>query len=100
MCLIFEQYIDGKSTGQIAKELAERGMLRQMDKQAQIANLREIYADVMDYGDLEQKKEKLEAERDGVSERYQKEIEQNARVAQDQGEYQKRADELAADGKV
>ena len=30
--LIFEQYIDGKSTGQIAKELAERGMLRQMDK--------------------------------------------------------------------
>ena len=72
-------------------------MLRQMDKQAQIANLREIYADVMDYGDLEQEKEKLEAERDGVSERYQKEIEQNARVAQDQGEYQKRADELAAE---
>lgn len=72
-------------------------MLRQMDKQAQIADLREIYADVMDYGDLEQEKEKLEAERDGVSEKYQKEIEQNARVAQDQGEYQKRADELAAE---
>ena len=72
-------------------------MLRQMDKQAQIANLREIHADVMDYEDLEQEKARLEAERDGVSERYQKEIEQNARVAQDQGEYQKRADELAAE---
>ena len=48
-------------------------MLRQMDKQAQIANLGEIYADVMDYGDLEREKEKLEAERDGVSEKYQKE---------------------------
>lgn len=43
------------------------------------------------------KKQKLEAELDGVSEKYQKEIEQNARVAQDQGEYQKRADELAAE---
>lgn len=39
-------------------------MFRQMDKQAQIANLNEIYADVMDYGDLEQEKEKLEAERE------------------------------------
>ena len=68
-----------------------------MDKQAQIANLGEIHADVMDYGDLERDKERLEAERDGVSERYQKEIEQNARVAQDQGEYQERADELAAE---
>ena len=72
-------------------------MLRQMDKQAQIANLREIYADVMAYGDLEQEKERLEAERGGVSGRYEKEISQNARVAQDQGEYQKRADELASE---
>ena len=72
-------------------------MLRQMDKQAQIANLREIYADVMAYGDLEQEKERLEAERGGVSGSYEKEISQNARVAQDQGEYQKRADELASE---
>ena len=72
-------------------------MLRQMDKQAQIANLNEIYADVMDYGDLEQEKGRLKGERDGVSDRYQKEIEQNARVAQDQGEYQKHAAELAAE---
>ena len=87
-------------TPTVTEEDIKRGferMLRQMDKQAQIANLREIYADVMDYGDLEQEKEKLEAERDGVSEKYQKEIEQNARVAQDQGEYQKRADELASE---
>ena len=72
-------------------------MLRQMDKQVQIANLGEIYADVMDYGDLEREKEKLEAERGGVSGRYEKEISQNARVAQDQGEYQKRADEPASE---
>lgn len=72
-------------------------MLRQMDKQVQIANLGEIYADVMDYGDLEQEKERLKAERDEVSGRYEKEISQNARVAQDQGEYQKRADELASE---
>ena len=72
-------------------------MLWQMDKQVQIANLGEIYADVMDYGDLEQEKERLKAERDEVSGRYEKEISQNARVAQDQGEYQKRADELAAE---
>jgi hypothetical protein len=72
-------------------------MLRQMDKQVQSANLGEIYADVMDYGDLEQEKERLKAERDEVSGRYEKEISQNARVAQDQGEYQKRADELAAE---
>jgi len=87
-------------TPTVTEEDIKRGferMLRQMDKQAQIANLNEIYADVMDYGDLEQEKERLEAERAGVSERYQKEIEQNARVAQDQGEYQKRADELAAE---
>ena len=68
-----------------------------MDKQVQIANLGEIYADVMDYGDLEQEKERLKAERDEVSGRYEKEISQNARVAQDQGEYQKRADELASE---
>ena len=66
-------------------------------KRGQIANLGEIHADVMDYGDLEREKERLEAERDGVSERYQKEIEQNARVAQDQGKYQERAAELAAE---
>ena len=72
-------------------------MLRQMDKQVQIANMGEIYADVMDYGDLEQEKERLKAERDEVSGRYEKEISQNARVAQDQGEYQKRADELASE---
>ena len=72
-------------------------MLRQMDKQAQIANLREIYADIMYYGDLEQEKERLEAKRDVVGRRYEKEISQNARVAQDQGEYQKRADELASE---
>jgi seryl-tRNA synthetase len=72
-------------------------MLRLMDKQVQIANLREIYADVMYYGDLEQEKERLNAERDEVGRRYEKEISQNARVAQDQGEYQKRADELATE---
>ncbi len=87
-------------TPTVTEEVIKRGferMLRQMDKQAQIANLGEIHADVMDYGDLEREKERLEAERDGVSERYQKEIEQNAKVAQDQGEYQKRADELASE---
>lgn len=72
-------------------------MLRQMDKQAQISNLREIYADVMEFEGLEQEKKKLEAERNAVGEKYRQEIEKNARVAQDQGEYQKRADELAAE---
>lgn len=87
-------------TPTVTEEDIKRGferMLRQMDKQAQIANLREIYADVMAYGDLEQEKERLEAERGGVSGSYEKEISQNARAAQDQGEYQKRADELAAE---
>ena len=87
-------------TPTVTEEEIKRGferMLRQMDKQAQIANLGEIYADVMDYGDLEREKEKLEAERGGVSGRYEKEISQNARVAQDQGEYQKRADEPASE---
>lgn len=32
-----------------------------------------------------------------MSGRYEKEISQNARVSQDQGEYQKRADELASE---
>lgn len=72
-------------------------MLWQMDKEEQIANLREIYADVMDYGDLELEKERLEGERDTVGEKYRQEIEKNARIAQNQGEYQKRADELAAE---
>lgn len=92
----------GKKCGTptVTEENIKRGferMLRQMDKQVQIANLGEIYADVMDYGDLEQEKERLKAERDEVSGRYEKEISQNARVAQDQGEYQKRADELASE---
>ena len=64
-------------------------------KEEQIANLREIYADVMDYGDLEQEKEKLEGERDAVGEKYRQEIEKNARVAQNQDEYKKREAELA-----
>ena len=87
-------------TSTVTEEEIQKGferMLRQMDKQAQIANLREIYADVMAYGDLEQEKERLEAERGGVSGSYEKEISQNARVAQDQAEYQKRADELASE---
>ena len=70
-------------------------MLRQMDKQAQISNLREIYADVMDYEDLEQEKKRIEAERDAVGEKYRQEIERNARVAQNQEEYKRREAELA-----
>ena len=70
-------------------------MLRQMDKQAQISNLREIYADVMEFEGLEQEKKKLEAERDAVGEKYRQEIEKNARVAQNQDEYKKREAELA-----
>ena len=70
-------------------------MLRQMDKQAQITNLREIYTDVMDIEGLEQEKEKLEGERDAVGEKYRHEIEKNARVAQNQDEYKKQEAELA-----
>ena len=72
-------------------------MLRKMNKEEQIANLREIYADVMDYGNLEQEKEKLEGERDAVGEKYRQEIEKNARVAQNQDEYKKQEAELAGE---
>ena len=72
-------------------------MLREMDKEEQIANLREIYADVMDYGNLEQEKEKLEGERDAVGEKYRQEIEKNARVAKNQDEYKKQEAELAGE---
>ena len=86
------------STPTITEEEIKRGferMLRQMDKEEQIANLREIYADVMDFEGLGQEKEKLEGERDAVGEKYRQEIEKNARVAQNQDEYKKREAELA-----
>ena len=86
------------STPTITEEEIKRGferMLRQMDKKSQIANLREIYVDVMDYGDLELEKERLEGERDTVGEKYRQEIEKNARIAQNQDEYKKREAELA-----
>ena len=81
------------------KDLLELALtpILEMDKEKQIANLREIYADVMDYGDLEQEKEKLEGERDAVGEKYRQEIEKNARVAQNQDEYKKREAELAGE---
>lgn len=87
-------------TPTVTEEEIKRGferMLWQMDKQAQIANLREIYADIMDYADLEQEKEKYEAERDAVGEKYRQEIEKNARVVQNQDEYKKREAELAGE---
>ena len=83
---------------EIEEKIRKRGfeqLLRQMDKEEQIANLREIYADVMDYGDLELEKERLEGERDTVGEKYRQEIEKNARIAQNQDEYKKREVELA-----
>ena len=86
------------STPTITEDEIKRGferLLRQMDKKAQIANLREIYADVMDFEGLEQEKIKLEGERDTVGEKYRQEIEKNARIAQNQDEYKKREAELA-----
>ena len=71
-------------------------LLQQMDKEAVIANLREIQAELSDVSALEAKKETLEKERDEVSELIQHAIEVNSRVAQDQRSYNSRYDELAA----
>ena len=46
---------------------------------------------------LEREKAKIEQERDAIGELFHKEIEKNARVAQDQDEYQKRAEEMYGD---
>ena len=60
-----------------------------------IANLKEVQKDLGNTTELEKEVESLTGELDVVSEMVQQLIEQNARVAQNQADYQRRYDELA-----
>ena len=65
-------------------------------REERIANLREIQADVADTADLEQQKARLEDEREANSALSRQEILRNAQLVQDQKEYNRRYDEIAA----
>ena len=59
------------------------------------ANLREVQTDLSDTTDLEKEIEWLDNERNILAQKIQQLIDQNARVAQDQADYQRKYDELA-----
>ena len=61
-----------------------------------IANLREVQGDIGDTEGLKSEITRLENERDVAAELVQQLIDQNARVAQNQEDYQRRSDEMFA----
>ena len=60
-----------------------------------VANLREVQSDLSDTTALEREIERLEDERNILAQKIQQLIDENARTAQDQTDYQRRYDEFA-----
>ena len=60
-----------------------------------VANLREVQGNLSDTTALEREIERLEDERNILAQKIQQLIDENARTAQDQTDYQRRYDELA-----
>ena len=87
-------------TPHLTEEEIRRGFVKAVNRLLAIreevaANLREVQTDLSDTADLEREIERLEDERSILAQKIQQLIDQNARVAQDQTDYQRGYDELA-----
>ena len=85
----------------LTEEEIQQGFIKAMNKlltirQEVIANLREVQAELGGTEDLEAEIARLDNERSVTGKLLQELIDQNARVAQDQTDYQQRSDEMFA----
>ncbi len=88
-------------TPHLTEEEIQQGFIKAMNKllgirREVIANLREVQVELGDTEGLKVEITRLENERDVAAELVQQLIDQNARVAQDQEDYQRRYDEMFA----
>ena len=86
-------------TPHLTEEEIQQGYIKAMNRllairEDVVANLREVQTELTDTEDLKSEIARLENERNVTAELLQELIDRNARVAQDQADYQQRSDEM------